>query len=932
MGVKCPKCHSDNPDTSRFCGNCAAILSSEGPAQGSLSKTIETPLRPLEKGSVLAGKYRIIEEIGRGGMGVVYQAEDTGLGRQVAIKVLPDQFAKDPERLARFDREAKVLASMGHPNIAAIHGLDESDVKRFIVMEFVEGETLAERLSRGPLAFEETLEICRQVAEGLEGAHEKGIIHRDLKPANIKITPEGKVKILDFGLAKAFRDEPSAVDPSQSPTITDQMTRLGVIMGTAAYMSPEQAKGKQVDKRADIWAFGCILYECLTGKRAFGGETITETMASILKGEPDWADLPVSDPSHISVLLHRCLRKDPRERIRDIGDARIEIEEVLRSPAEPTKKNRRIGLLFAALALAFGAGAILVGAIARLWLAPPSPTPRVVRFTIQLPISRQLESISLSPDGRKLAYTGTEAGQSRIYVRSFDSGSDVPLTGTEGARAPFFSPEGNQVGFFVRNVVMKVPVAGGEPTTMWQLPEAQYATRSNTATWMDDGAILCSAGGAGIWRVPVSGERARLVAGVDPTRGECYFGRATLVAGGPNVLLSVKGGGTLDPTPLVLVSLDTGTRRPLVPDGDAPHYLATGHLVYWVRGRLVAAALNPARMKITGSTIPVVDAVGSSSQFSISMNGDLAYASAPAEGPSTLVRVDRKGSAVIVAELPAGNWGSISLSPDGRRIATAQTEADGTTSKLWTIDVDRGDLTLLGREGNPHAPVWSADGRSIVFSSHRGGTISNLFLQNADGTGEAKQLVQSRQHDDPGSWSRDGRWLAYAESSPETGHDLWTLDAQSQHAAVFRQTAADEDHPQISPDGAWLAYQSNETGRYEVYVEAFPAGGRRVKISLDGGTEPLWCEADRTLLYRSGSRLMSVRFGGQGELPTRDKPVLVLEGSFVHYSAFGTPAYAVSPDGRYFYFVRQVPAPPSAATIKVVLGWIEEFKRRLKGV
>jgi Tol biopolymer transport system component len=583
------------------------------------------------------------------------------------------------------------------------------------------------------------------------------------------------------------------------------------------------------------------------------------------------------------------------------------------------------------LALAFGASAILIGAIARLWLAPPSSAARVVRLTIQLPISRQLGSISLSPDARKLAYTGTEAGQSRIYIHSFDSGSDVPLTGTESARAPFFSPDGNQLGFFVRNVVMKVPVAGGQPTTIWQLPTAQHATLSNAATWMDDGAILCSAGGAGIWRVPVSGERARLVAGVDLAHGERNFGRATLVAGSPNVLLPVTGGGTFDPTPLVLVSLETGTRRSLVPDGDAPQYLATGHLVYWVRSQLVAAALDPARGEITGSTIPVVDAVGGSSQFSIPANGDLAYASSPTEGPSTLVRVDRKGSTVIVAELPAGSWSQISLSPDGRRIATAQVEADVTTSTLWTIDVARGDLTLLGREGNPHSPVWSADGRSIVFSSHRGWMISNLFLQNADGTGEAKQLVQSRQHGDPGSWSRDGRWLAYAESSPETGHDLWTLDLQSRRATVFRQTAANEDHPQISPDGAWLAYQSDETGRYEVYVEAFPAGGRRVKISLDGGTEPLWCEADRTLLYRSGSRLMSVRFGGQGELPTRDKPVLVLEGSFVVSSAFGTPAYAVSPDGRYFYFVRRLPAPPSAATINVVLGWIEEFKRRLKG-
>ncbi len=343
-----PKVQADNPDTSRFCGNCATQLTPAGQPPAALTKTLESPAYVLSKGSLVAGKYRIIEEIGRGGMGVVYKAEDTKLARKVAIKVLPEIFTADPERLARFEREARVLASLNHPNIAAIYGVEEADGKRFLVLELVEGETLAERLSRGALSLEETLEVCRQIAEGLEGAHEKGIIHRDLKPSNVKITPERKVKILDFGLAKAFHDQTSEVDISKSPTITADMTQPGVILGTAAYMSPEQATGKPVDKRADIWAFGCILFECLTGKRAFLGRTVTESIAAILRGEPDWDSLPADTPGNVRTVLRRCLQKDPRRRLRDIADARLEIEAPAAYPSEAVTAPRRFSLLWLA--------------------------------------------------------------------------------------------------------------------------------------------------------------------------------------------------------------------------------------------------------------------------------------------------------------------------------------------------------------------------------------------------------------------------------------------------------------------------------------------------------------------------------------------------------------------------------------------------------
>jgi Tol biopolymer transport system component len=572
------------------------------------------------------------------------------------------------------------------------------------------------------------------------------------------------------------------------------------------------------------------------------------------------------------------------------------------------------------------AAAILAGAGAMWLLRPAEPrVARAVRFTIELPIARQLGSMSLAPDGGKLAYVGTEASQSRIFVHRFDTGLDEPIAGTEGARAPFFSPDGSQVGFFLRNDLMSVRLEGGRPTTIWRLPPVQFADRVNAALWLDDGTIVCSAGAAGLWRVPVSGQHARLVAYLDPAHGELNFGRPTLVPGQQHVLVPVAGGAALDPVPITLLSLNTGERRLLVADGDAPHYLPTGQLAYLARGGLVATAFDSARMTLTGSSVPVIDSV---SRYAVSARGDLAYTLAASGEPSTLVRLDRKGVTVKVANLPPGTWGSVSLAPDGRRVAMHQSL--GRVATLWTTDVDRGDLTLIGREGNPHAAVWSPDGQRIVFSAYRDRQISNLFLQNADGTGQPTPLVRSRLHGDPGSWSKDARWLAYTESSRETGYDLWTLDTRSGGAVVFRQTQANESMPRISPDGAWLAYQSNDTGRSEIYVEAFPAGGRRTKISLDGGSEPLWCDADRTLLYRSRDRLMSVRVGTQGGSPVPEAPAVVLEGSFVRAQTFGPSAYAVSPDGRYFYFVQQAASPPAPATIHVVLGWLEEFKRRLK--
>ena len=464
--MKCPKCHADNPDTSRFCSNCATSLTSAKAALPSLTETLESPVRTVTPGTVFAGRYETLGQIGVGGMGEVYRAIDKNLGRHVAIKILPAAFAEDKERMARFEREAKLLAVLNHPNIAAIHGFEESEGRRFLILELADGETLQARLNRGALPVEDALEICRELAEGLEAAHEKGIIHRDLKPGNIMITPEGKVKILDFGLAKAYGGETTNIDIEKSPTITAQMTEPGVILGTAAYMSPEQARGRSVDKRADIWAFGCVFYECLTGSRAFHGETVSDTLAHILKGEPDWSRLPAETPTLIKVLLRRCLEKDPKKRLHDIADARIEIAAPGAYPPETVAVSRRLPVpwLVACAVFLILAG-ILIDRIL-IKLPQPSPTPRLVTSTIKVEPGYWLDGIrrawelelpsrnamAVSSDGKFVIYSAIEENpgpeaKPRLFLRRMDQLEATPISGTEGAIAPFLSPDNRWVGF-----------------------------------------------------------------------------------------------------------------------------------------------------------------------------------------------------------------------------------------------------------------------------------------------------------------------------------------------------------------------------------------------------------------------------------------------------------------------------------------------------
>ena len=590
--------------------------------------------------------YKVLEKIGQGGMGEVYRAEDTNLSREVAIKVLPEQFTQDPQRLARFEREAKLLASLNHPNIAAIYGLEEADGVRFLALELVPGDTLQERVAKGPLPVEEALEICRQIAEGVEAAHEKGVIHRDLKPANVKVTPEGKVKILDFGLAKAFEAEPPVTDISQSPTLTEEMTRAGVILGTAAYMSPEQAKGEAVDKRADIFAFGCVLYELLTGKRTFDGKTITETLGAIIHKEPDWGALPATTPWRIQELLHRCLTKDAHDRLRDVANVRVELKLALYEPegelptgvastAQPSLWRRAIPWT---VALLMGFIAVSIA----FWSSTPPTLPSLRKLVINPSLTAPLASsrftdLGISPDGSHVVYF-TRGTRSQLYVRSMADLTATPLSGTEGAgRAFFFSPDGEWVAFHVAGKLKRVSLVGGAPINLCDVPGYEGGS------WGSEGTIVFSAGSpTGLYRVSANGGQPESLAMPDPDKGELEYQQPEILPDGEAVLFAVyQAGGTYQ---IAVLSLDTGEQKTLLENGRQPHYLPTGHLVYELTetGTLMAVPFDLERLESSGDPVPVFEGVRSApgqgmADYSIADDGTMVYASGQASQGNNLV-------------------------------------------------------------------------------------------------------------------------------------------------------------------------------------------------------------------------------------------------------------------------------------------------------
>jgi hypothetical protein len=900
------------------------------------------------------GHYRIIERIGVGGMGEVFRADDMNLGRQVAMKVLPDEFAGDPERLARFEREARLLASLNHPNIAAIHGLEERQGKRFLVLELVEGQTLQERLKKGRIPLEETLEICRQIAEGLEAAHEKAVIHRDLKPANLKVTPEGKVKILDFGVAKAFQEESTAIDVSKPWTLTSQMTPAGVIMGTAAYMSPEQTKGKTVDKRADIWSFGCVLYECLTGKQAFQGETIAETLAAILKTDPDWTLLPAETPAIVRSLIRQCLQKDPNLRLHDIADARVEMQD---EPAEPSSvvpvaQRFPLGWLASAWVVALVIG-ILVGptAMRYLWHQGSPAAQPVVRSYLKLEPGYRLDgwrasppggydqptrhAMTLSGDGQFIVYSAVRGNpglqeKPRLYLRRLDQLDSRPIAGTEGGISPFLSPDDRWVGFWADGRLMKVSVEGGVPVALCDVPVPLGSS------WGADNWIIFSMRvDSGLSRISADGGEPETLTVPDKSKGEWSHRLPHCLPDGKGVLFTEMS-SYYDINPRVTV-LDLPARksRVLIEDAADARYVKTGHLVFVRQGMLMAVPFDLDERVISGQPVPAIPNVaqalntGSSSldtaagQFSLSASGTLAFAPGgilPDAGNS-LVWVDHKGRADPIAPFKAP-FAAPRLSPEGERIAYRTL---GKERRIWVYDLKRGTSTKLTPEGIANYVTWTPDGQRLVFGWSKTG-VTNIYWQPADGSSPMERLTQSEHYQFPGSWSGNGETLAFVENPPGDVSDILFLHMRDHRIVPFLKYRFDETCPEFSPDGRWIAYVSDESGRNEVYVQAFPDPGGKWQISNEGGVEPLWSRDGKQLFYRRPDQVWVVDVQGGTDF-SASKPQLLFEQSGYMLSD-PLRCWDVSPDGRRFLMVKLEERKPQPVTeLLLVLNWFDELKR-----
>ncbi len=884
---------------------------------------------PLVPGYRL-GPYEILAPIGAGGMGEVYKAKDIKLDREVAIKVLPNALARDPERLARFEREAKVLASLNHPNIATIYAIEESPEGKAIAMELVSGNTL-----KGQIPLETALNYAKQIAEALEAAHEKGITHRDLKPANIMITPERVVKVLDFGLASVPSRDAAGSDPANSPTITMAATQAGVIMGTAAYMSPEQAAGKTVDKRADVWSYGVVLYEMLTGKRLFDGETISHTLAAVLTTQPDLAALPAK----VCPVVERCLRKDPRARWRDIGDVRVEIEALIADPRRAAERDRRAAPkpLWKRATPVLGAG-ILAAAIASfvVWNFKPSTPQTITRFQIALGEGQQFTNagrsvVAISPDGTQIVYVANL----KLYVRSMADLEARPIPGSEidsnGVANPIFSPDGRSIVFFAAgdSTLKRIAVSGGAAVTICK------AGNPFGMAWGPDG-IVFGAGSQGIQRVSPNGGKPELL--VTAKAGELAV-HPEILPGGQAVLFTLVSGSSgasapFDNAQIILQNLKSGARKNLIEGGSAARYLPSGHIVYAQGGTLFAVPFDGQRLEVTGGPVPVVNGVlrgppSGVADFSFSNTGSLIYVPGPASAGSSsdsLVLVDRKGG-VESLKLPPAAYAYPRISHDAKRIVY-ETD-DGKEVVIWVYELSGASAPRrLTFGGSNRYPIWSADDQRVAFQSDRGGDLG-IFWQRADGNGTVERLTKPEKgvSHAPDSWSPDGQQLSFTVYKVDAA-EVWTFSLRDRKATPFANSPSLTSEGSVfSPDGRWLAYESNETGTSEIYMRPFPATATKYQISKGFSVHPFWSTSGKELFFSTGPTSFAVvnittqpgvTFSSRAPVPRGG-----LSGT-----ATGPRTYDILPDGRFIGVVpaRQIQA--GASQIQVVLNWFEDLRQR----
>ncbi len=818
-------------------------------------------------------------------MGVVWRATDTTLDRDVAIKVLPDVFASDPDRAARFEREAKVLASLNHDNITTIHSVHKIDSVRFLVMELAKGEDLATHLARGPLTLDETIHIARQVAEALESAHESGVVHRDLKPANITVTPDGKVELLDFGLAKALdvSVSGSSSDLSKSPTQVSGHTMAGMILGTAAYMSPEQARGKAVDRRADIWAFGCVVYEMLTGKKAFDGETVTDVLAAVVTRGPDWSALPANTPRRLRSLMERCLEKDPKKRLRDAGEARIVLDDIVANPNEPAvavapaaappRKQRPLWrrlLWWAAVATTLF---VVARATVRVdKMIPPSFVSVTLPRADVADAGMENLLMDISRDGRTLVYCARREGIVRLYVRSFDEREAVELAGTENASNPFFSPDGQWIAFAADAKLKKVSVRGGPVFDLYQLHEGHRA-----GVWLDDGTIICVPSFASpLVRIPAGGGSGTAVTVVDTAKGERTHRWPGVFPGGEWVYFTVgnkRNPGDYEDSEIATVSLKTGERRTLYQGASMARYAKPGHMLFSKGGVLMSAPVDPENPRLLGQPVPVLDKIAGEQtsgavHIATSDNGTLAFVTArEGEYDMRLAWVDRTGRVDVLAA-PPRRYVAPRVSRDGKQILVTVGPAFG-RGDLWRYDVDRETLTRITFDDRSVIPMWMPDQRHFIFSREDG--PFKVMLASTQGEPNEHSIFSRQLPAYISDVSPDGEWVVISDwGSPES--DISILSTRGGDLIPVVTDPFGQFGGMISPDGKWIAYTSSETGVYEVHVRPFRRPGNRFQVSSGGGIHAMWGPTSKEICYLSGVSMMSVSIDMQGDVVNVGRP------------------------------------------------------------
>ena len=856
------------------------------------------------------GVYEIVELIGAGGMGEVYRSRDTRLKRDVAVKVLPESLSQDADRLARFQREAEVLAALNHPNIAAIYGIEHTGTTNALVLELVEGDTLEALIAHGGLSLDELVPIAKQIAEALETAHERGVIHRDLKPANVKVAPDGHVKVLDFGLAKLLDSAPAAAQGlSMSPTLSVHATHAGVILGTAAYMSPEQARGKAVDRRADIWAFGCVLFEMLTGRRAFDGETVAETIGAVIHKEPDWTALPPSVPEWTRRLLARCLQKDPRRRLPHIGVARLELEDPPPDPPAAGRQRRTLAtrerLVWATLLVA-ALGLAAASAMRARQSAPALPEMRLEIPT--LPTSDPL-GLAVAPDGDAVVFLANVEGRSRLWLRPMNGTPERPLDRTDRASFPFWSPDGRALGFFADGRLKRIDIATGFVQELADAPQARGGT------WGPDGTILYTPNTGGpVFRVNAAGGAAVVVTRLED--GALNHRSPYFLPDGRHFLYYSLGPGEIHvgdvdgSAPKVLLSgIESG-----------PTYTGSGYVLYARQRALFAQRFDPARLELMGEPSLIAQQVLSGPNIAAvatSRSGVIAYRTGSRAGLRQLTWVDRSGKTLMKVG-DSNPFLDPAMSPNSTMVAVRR-DVDG-RGGVWLVDLNTGALKEFTARGS--FAVWSPDGSRIVFAANApNGQVNDLFIKPVTGAGREELLLQTPQIKAGTDWSRDGRFLVYRMLSPQSSNDLFAFSIGDRRSTPVVQTPADDREGQISPDGRWLAFVSNESGRHEIYVQPFPGAGPKISISSDGGGQPRWRPDGKELFYIApDGRLMAVAIDESNGTLRGSAPVPLFTANVGNdVQANNRQQYVVSSDGSRFLLNTIV--EDAASSITVLLNW-----------